>query len=183
MTEFFPRKTVAWKLEEPPALRRTSLSLPQMALVAGVVMRLWRSFALTHGSPDSWAWVGGTFLAGVAFLFLMVTLHLGNYTLRNWAWRAPLFAVFESGTEIVASLALTALNLEPLGAVKAELSDWLPTATRIVTWRLLGISLFALVLAVVVSVVRRVLLAAEDRTHTARRIHRASAEHASVEEP
>ena len=114
---------------------------------------------------------------------LMVTLHLGNYTLRNWAWRAPLFAVFESGTEIVASLALTALNLEPLGAVKAELSDWLPTATRILTWRLLGISLFALVLAVVVSVVRRVLLAAEDRTHTARRIHRASAEHASVEEP
>lgn len=182
MTDFFPRKAVAWKLEEPPALRRTLLSLPQMALIAGIGMRLWRSFALTHGAPDSWAWVGGTFLTGVAFLCLMVTLHLGNYTLRNWAWRAPLFAVLESGTEIVTSLALTALNLEPLGADKAEMADWLPTATRILFWRLLGISLFALVLALVVSIVRRVLLATEDRTSTARRIHRASMEHEAVDE-
>lgn len=183
MTEFFPRNTVAWKLEQPPALRRTSLSLPQMALIAGIAMRLWRSFALTHGSPDSWAWVGGTFLAGVAFLCLMVTLHLANYTLRNWTWRAPLFAMFESGSEIVTSLALTALNLEPLGADMAEMADWLPTATRIVFWRLLGLSLFTLVLAVVVSVVRRVLLVADDRTSTARRIHQASMEHEAIQEP
>jgi hypothetical protein len=183
MTEFFARRAVAWKLEEPPALRRTFLSLPQMALIAGIVMRIWRSFALTHGSPDSWAWVGGTFLAGAAFLCLMVTLHLGNYTLRNWAWRAPLFAILESGTEIVTSLALTAMNLEPLGAEKAEIADWLPTATRILFWRLLGLSLFALVLAIVVSIVRRVLLASDDRTHTARRIHRASMEQEAVDEP
>jgi len=183
MSEFFPRKAVAWKLEESPALRRTLLSLPQMALVTGIAMRLWRSFALTHGSPDSWAWVGGTFLAGAAFLFLMVTLHLGHYTLRNWAWRAPLFAVLESGTEIVTSLALTALNLEPLGADKAEMADWLPTAIRILFWRLFGISLFSLVLAIVVSIVRRVLLATDDRTSTAKRIHRASVEQEAVDTP
>jgi hypothetical protein len=183
MTDFFPRKAIAWKLEEPPALRRTLLSLPQMALIAGIAMRLWRSFALTHGSPDSWAWVGITFLAGAAFLCLMVTLHLGNYTLRNWAWRAPLFAVLESGTEIVTSLALTALNLEPLGSEKAEMADWLPTATRILFWRLLGISAFSLVLAIVVSVVRRVLLATDDRTTTAKRIHQALVEHEAADKP
>jgi hypothetical protein len=183
MSEFFPRKAEAWKLEESPALRRTLLSLPQMALVAGIAMRLWRSFAMTHGSPDSWAWVGGTFLAGAAFLCLIVTLHLGHYTLRNWAWRAPLFAVLESGTEIVTSLALTAVNLEPLGSEKAEMADWLPTAIRILFWRLLGISLFSLVLAIVVSIVRRVLLATEDRTSTAKRIHQASVEHQAVDAP
>ena len=176
MAEFFPRKSIAWRLEEPPALKRVSLSLPEMALISGVALRLWRSYALTHGSPDSWAWIGGTFLAGMTFLFVMVTLHLGNYTLRNWTWRAPAFAVLESGTEIVMSLALTALGREPLGADTAELSDWLPTATRILFWRLAGIILFALVLAIVVSIVRRLLLVSEDRSHTVQAIHRASVE-------
>lgn len=185
MTEYFPRKTVQWKLQEPRSLRRVSLSLPYMALLTGVPMRLWRSFAFTHGSPDSYTWVGGTFLAGMMFLFLMVTLHLGNYTLRNWTWRAPAFAVLESGAEIVMSLALTTVGLEPLGADTAELSDWLPTAVRILFWRLLGILLFALVLAIVVGIVRRILLAAEHRTSTAIHIHRATLEHeiAAEEQP
>jgi hypothetical protein len=74
------------------------------------------------------------------------------------------------------SLALTTVGLEPLGADTAELSDWLPTAIRILMWRLLGILLFALVLAIVVSIVRRILLAAEHRTSTAMHIHRASME-------
>jgi len=176
MTEFFPRKTVQWTLQEPPSLRRISLSLPYMALLTGVPLRLWRSYAFTSGPPDSWRWIGGTFLAGLTFLFLMTTLHLGNYTLRNWVWRAPAFAVLESGTEIVMSLALTTAGLEPLGADTAELSDWLPTAIRIVFWRLLGILVFTLVLAIVVSIVRRVILRVEHRTSTAQSIHRASME-------
>ena len=90
-----------FKRRWPHALRRLSVSLPQMALVTGIGMRLWRSYVLTHGSADSWAWVGGTFLVGVSFLFLMTAIHLGNFTLRNWTWRAPLFAVLESGTEIL----------------------------------------------------------------------------------
>mgnify|MGYP003339641437 CR=1 FL=1 len=116
MPEFFPRDSITWRAERPHALRRLSVSLPQMALVTGIGMRLWRSYVLTHGSADSWAWVGGTLLVGVSFLFLMTAIHLGNFTLRNWTWRAPLFAVLESGTEILVSLALTTLNLEPLGA-------------------------------------------------------------------
>ena len=128
--EFFPRKTVAWKLEEPAPLRQLSLSLPYMALVTGVLLRLWRSYVLTHGAPDSWAWVGGTFLIGMVFLFLMVTIHLGNFTLRHWIWRAPVFAILEAGVEILMSLALTTFGLEPLGADRAELSDWLPEGVR-----------------------------------------------------
>ena len=183
MSDFFPRSTVARRLEVPPALRRVSLSLPEMALITGVMMRLWRSYVLTHGAADRWAWVGGTFLAGMIFLFVMLTLHLGNYTLRSWTWRAPVFAVLESGTEIVMSLALTTLGLEPLGADTAELSDWLPTATRILFWRLVGIALFTAVLAIVVSIVRRLLLASEDRTSTLEHVHRASVEHDAMHEP
>jgi hypothetical protein len=172
--EFFPRKTVAWKLEEPRPLRRLSLSLPYMALLTGVLLRLWRSYVLTHGAPDSWAWVGGTFLIGMVFLFLMVTVHLGNYTLRHWMWRAPVFALLEAGTEILMSLALTTLGLEPLGADRAELADWLPTSIRTLILRLVGILLFVIVLAVVVSIIRRILLVAEQRSSMAVRIQRAS---------
>jgi hypothetical protein len=174
--EFFPRKTLAWKIEQPPPLRQLSLSLPYMALLTGVPLRLWRSYVLTHGAPDSWAWVGGTFIIGMAFLFLMVSIHLGNFTLRHWFWRAPVFALLEAGTEILMSLALTTLGLEPLGADRAELSDWLPTSIRTLMFRLVGIMLFAAVLAMVVSIMRRLLLVAEHRTSMAAAIHRASVE-------
>src|SRR5882724_11017902 len=108
MSDFFPHHTGTLAVEPPHPLRRLSLSLPQMALVTGIAMRLWRSYVLTHGSPESWAWVGGTFLVGASFLCLMCAIHLANFTIRNWVWRAPLFAVLESGTEILMSLALTA---------------------------------------------------------------------------
>jgi hypothetical protein len=178
--EFFPRKTVAWKLEEPAPLRQLSLSLPYMALITGVMLRLWRSYVLTHGAPDSWAWVGGTFLIGMVFLYLMVSIHLGNYTLRHWIWRAPVFALLEAGTEILMSLALTTFGLEPLGADRAELSDWLPASVRTLIFRLVGILLFVIVLAVVVSIMRRILLVAEQRSSMAVRIQRASLEQESI---
>ena len=84
--------------------------------------------------------------------------------------------------EILMSLALTTVGLEPLGADRAELSDWLPTGIRVLIWRLLGIVLFAMVLAVVVTVMRRVLLVAEQRTSTAVRIQRASLATDAVED-
>jgi hypothetical protein len=147
-----------------------------MALLTGIGLRAWRSFSLTHGSSDSWIWVGGTFLAGTAFLFVMCAVHLGNFPLRKWTWRAPAFAVLEAGSEIVMSLALTALALEPLGSATAELGDWLPTAVRIFFFRLIGVLIFALVLAAIVSVLRRIILLADHRAHTAKAIHRATVE-------
>lgn len=179
MTEFFPRSSVAWTLEQPAAVRRMVLSLPQMALITGVCLRLWRSYTYTHGAP-TYLWVGGTFLIGVTFLFLMLTLHLGHFTLRHWLWRAPLFALLESGTEVVMALALTTVGLEPLGSEKAEMSDWIPMATRNVFLRLTGIILFSLVLAFVVSIIRRILLGIDNRTSTAVAIRRASLQHEGI---
>jgi len=49
-------------------------------------------------------------------------------------------------------------------------------------WRLVGIVLFAMVLAVVVTIIRRALLAAEQRTSTAVRIQRASLATDAVED-
>ncbi len=178
--EFFPRKTVSWTLEHPQPLKHASLSLPYMALLTGVPLRLWRAYVLTHGAPDSWVWVGGTFLIGLVFLYLMLTIHLGNYTLRTWIWRAPAFALLEAGTEILMSLALTTFGLEPLGADRAELSDWLPESVRTLIWRLVGIILFVTVLAVVVAIIRRLLLVAEQRTSMAERIQRATMEQEAV---
>jgi len=183
MMDVFPRHSIAWRIEQPHLLRRITLSLPVMALVTGIGLRSWRSYALTHGSPDSWAWVGGTLLAGVAFLFLMCAVHLANFTLRNWTWRAPVFAILEAATEIGMSLALTALGLEPLGADRAELADWLPTGIRILFFRLLGIVLFTVVLAIVVSILRRIIIVADQRGHTVAAVHRASAEHTIPTEP
>ncbi len=78
-----------------------------MAVLTAVPLRLWRAYVLTHGPPYIRAWVGGTFQIALLFLKLKVTIHLGNYTLRSWTWRAPVFALLESGTEILMSLALT----------------------------------------------------------------------------
>jgi len=183
VSEFFPRRSIAWTLEQPAAVRQLVLSLPQMALITGVCLRLWRSYTYTHGAPDSYIWVGGTFLIGITFLFLMLTAHLGHFTLRHWLWRAPLFALLESGTEVVMALALTTVGLEPLGSEMAEMSDWIPMATRNVFWRLTGVIIFTLVLAIVVSIVRRVLLGIDNRTSMAVAIRRASAEHETVTPP
>jgi hypothetical protein len=78
MTSFFPRHTVTWKIEEPPAFRRLSLSLIEMAAITGVLLRLYRALALTHAPADSWAYLGGTFAIGAVFLLGMATLHLGK---------------------------------------------------------------------------------------------------------
>jgi hypothetical protein len=172
--QFFPRKTIAWEVvEDPTAIRRLSNSLPEMALVTGVTLRLYRAYVLSHGSPESGWWVGSTVVIGTVLLLAMLTVHLANFTVRHWWWRAPLFAALEAGTEIMMSLALTAMGLEKIGSGVAELSDWLPGATQVLAWRMVIIVPFTLLLAVVVTIVRRLLLASENRTSTARRVSEA----------
>src|SRR3954470_14858149 len=103
MSSFFPRHTVEWKLEEPPAFRRLSLSLAEMALIAGIVLRLFRALTFTHARA-SWIFYGAAFLAATVILLGMATAHLANWTMRSWAWRAPLFALLEAVGEMGASL-------------------------------------------------------------------------------
>ncbi len=174
MAEFFPRKTIAWEVvEDPTALRRMSSSLVEMALITGVALRLYRAYVYSHGSPESGLWVGSTIVLGAILLLVMLTAHLANFTVRHWWWRAPTFAVLEVATEMIMSLALTAVGLEKLGSGTAELNDWISAAMMTLAWRVLIILPFTILLAVVVTVVRRLLLSREHRLSTAQRVSEA----------
>ena len=171
MASFFPRQTVAWKLEEPAAFRRLSLSIVEMAVLAGVVLRLVRSLALTHAPTGSWLWLGGTIALGAVLLFGLTTAHLGNYPVRHWLWRAPLFGAIEASAEMITSLPLIALGREPIGSARMTFAEWPTVAIETILLRTLAICLFSLLLAGVVQVIRRVLLRHDHRTHTAVAIH------------
>ena len=163
MSSLFARDTTSWKtMDEPAAFRKLTMSLVEMALITGVVLRLYRSLVLTHGT-DSWIYLGGTFALGAVFLFGMVALHLGNYTVRRWVLRAPAFAVVEIAAEMATSAVLILLHREPLGSSRAEFSDWLPMAWNLFVWRFMPIILFALALSGVVQAIRYFLLRRENR--------------------
>lgn len=162
------RSTVMMSLkdfEEHSLWRKLSLSLVAMAVLTGAGLRSYRALVLTFGWSDSWLWIAGTFIGGAMFLFLMATLHLGNFPTRAWWWRAPVFALAEATTEILVSLALTFLGLEVVGSMPATIEDWQVTSLRTLFFRFAGISLFALVLALVSTVVRLLLLKGREVTH------------------
>lgn len=145
-------------IEEPSFARKLSLNLFAMALLTGASLRLYRAAILQFGWSNSWLWIAGTFLGGVAILFLLTTLHLGNYPVRAWLWRAPFFAVIEAMTEIGVSLALAVSGLERIGSLTATMEDWQSSAPKLAIVRIIGITLFALVLAFVSTMVRLVLV-------------------------
>ena len=154
MTSFFPRHSVEWRLEEPAAFRRLSISLIEMALLTGIVLRLLRALTFTHGRA-SWLFYGAAFLVGLLVLLGMTTAHLANWTLKSWLWRAPLFALVEVVGEMATSLVLIALRREPEGAVRAEFHDWPSMALRAFLQSELSICLWAALLAGVILFVRR----------------------------
>jgi hypothetical protein len=84
-----------------------------------------------------------------------------------------MFAALEAGTEIIMSLVLTTVGLEKMGAGVADFGDWLPSAMQVLAWRVLLIIPFTALLAVVVTVVRRLLVASEHRSSTAQRVSEA----------
>ena len=175
MAEYFPRHTLTWKVEEPPAFRRLTLSIVEMALLTGVVLRLYRSIVLSHGAASSWLYLGGTFALGAIVLFAMLTMHLSNYPVRHWLWRAPAFALLETAAEMLTSLVLIWFGREPYGTIRAEMHHWLAMATNTLLVRLVAIAVFALILGGVVQAVRIMLLRRQHREHTAEAIHRAGA--------
>jgi NADH:ubiquinone oxidoreductase subunit 2 (subunit N) len=121
---FFPQTTIEWRMEEPAAFRRLSLSLPEMALITGVVVRLLRALLFTP-SRASWILFGILLLAAVLLVLGMTTAHLANFPVRAWSWRAPLFALVEVLGEMVTSLGLIAIRREPEGTARAAFHDCL----------------------------------------------------------
>jgi hypothetical protein len=154
MPTFFPRHTVEWRLEEPAAFRRMSLSLVEVALLTGIVLRVMRALAFTLGRA-SWLYYGLVFVAGTLLLLGMATAHLANFPVRAWSWRAPVFAVVEVAGEMATSLLLIALHREPEGTARADFHDWPSMAMRALLQSELSICLWALLLAAVIVSVRR----------------------------
>ena len=146
-------KSSEWDLEEPAAFARVARSPVELALITGVVIRLFRAVVLTHGNATT-SYLGAALVLGSLFLLGMATLHLGRFPVREWPWRAPLFAVFETAGEMIVSLALIALHREPWGTARAEFVDWQAMATGVVFWRVLGVSVWALLLGGTVSFIR-----------------------------
>ena len=152
------------QVREPAAFTRLARSLIDMALVTGIVARLYRAMVLSRAQSDSF--VAITFAIGAIFLLLMVSIHLSRHPLRDWLWRAPAFAVAEAVSEMLGSLVLIALSREPLGTGAAKFSDWPGMVVGTVGLRLVTISLFALLLAGIVKWVRYMLLRKEHAAWT-----------------
>jgi len=157
MPSFFPNKTIELKIEEPQAFRRFSFSLVEMAIVTGVLVRLIRLVALTHGS-NNWFYLAGTFAIGLIFLLGMLTAHLANYPLHQYLWRAPLFAAIEVTAEMATSALLLTVGREANGTVRAHWDDWVGMGLNALLYRGLAIVLWGLILAGVVQLVRRTLV-------------------------
>ena len=141
-------------MEEPPAFRRLSLSLVEMALLTGVVLRLLRALAFTHAGV-SWLFYGLVLVVGTLVLLGMTTAHLANFPVRAWSWRAPAFALVEVAGEMTTSLLLIALRREPEGTARATFHDWPSMSLRALAQSELSICLWALLLATAIILVRR----------------------------
>ena len=163
MPSFFPRQTIDWlAVEEPAAFRRLTLSLAEMALITGVVLRLLRAVTFATGRAN-WAVFGASILAALVILVGMTTAHLANFSLQRWLWRAPLFALVTTFGAMATSLLLIALRREPEGTARADFHDWPSMTLRFLLYSELTVCLWALVLAGVIYVIRRWGVASERR--------------------
>ena len=156
MANFFPRQTIEFKFEEPKAFRRISFSLIEMAVITGILVRVYRVVVMTHGS-NNWLYIGGTITLGVVFLLGMLTAHLANYPLHQYPWRGPAFAAVEVVAEMAVSALLIAVGHEANGTVRAHWDDWVGLGLNALLFRGLEIVIWTLLLAGVIQIVRRVV--------------------------
>jgi Na+-translocating ferredoxin:NAD+ oxidoreductase RnfA subunit len=142
-----------------------------MAIVTGVLVRVYRLTMLTYAPLDRpWALLAAI-AGGVVILLGLATIHLGNYPVRHWLWRAPAFAVVESLAAMGVSAALIAAGVEHMGTAPMHWHDWRADLWTTIKIHFLLVVAFALVLAGVVQLVRRALLKHEHREHTLEAIH------------
>ena len=148
------------RVEEPKAFRRFSLSIVEMGLVTGVLVRVYRSFVLTHG-PSSILYIGTMMTIALLFVIGMATAHLANYPLHRWAWRAPAFVGIEMLGEMASSLFLIWLAREPNGTVRAHFDDWPGMMIRALWIRGGVVVIWSLILASIVQFTRTRLVTEE----------------------
>lgn len=146
-------------VREPAAFARLARSLIEIAVVTGIIARLYRMVVLGRATTGLGTAIALTF--GAVFLFLMAAMHLSRFPIRDWLWRAPAFAAVEGVAEMSTSLLLIVMGRERIGTIAARMSDWPGMALSTVIWRVATISLFALILAGVVKWVRYMILRKE----------------------
>lgn len=161
MPTFFPRRTIEFRIEEPKAFRKFSLSIVEMAIVTGILLRVYRVFVLTHGL-NNWLYFGAAIAIGAIFLLGALTAHLANYPLHQYFWRAPTFALIEVAAEMVTSALLIALRHERNGSVPAHWDDWVGMGLNALLVRGLPLVIWGLILAGVVQLVRRTIVHEDD---------------------
>jgi hypothetical protein len=160
VANYFPKHTITARTPESTAFRRFSLSIVEMGLVTGVLVRVYRSLVLTHGS-SSFLYIGTMTTIALLFVIGMATAHLANYPLHHWFWRAPAFALIEVIGEMATSLFLIWLTREPNGTVRAHYSDWFGMMTRALLYRGLIVVCWSVLLAAIVWIVRTRLVKEE----------------------
>lgn len=126
-----------------------------MALISAVIVRTLHVLSNAHGVEMDWHSFVGTFVALPIVLLAFATIHLSNYPVPQWLWRAPAFALLESLFESLASLGLIYLGRERWGTGRAEFGDWPAMAGMTLLTRMVMICLFAVVLGGVAQFVRR----------------------------
>ena len=162
MVRFAPTSTSAWDAYEASAVRKASRSLFAMAALTGVAWRLLRALLLGTGPTDAPLFFGSVIALGVLVFFGMATLHLGNFPIKRWLWRVPVFAVVEGLAEVATSAMLIAMSREPYGSALAEWTDLGSIAATVLTTHVVVLSIYAGMLAIVVQGIRRSVRAAGD---------------------
>lgn len=150
----FPRDTGVVALDAPGGWRTLSRSLVGMAAATGVVVRLARALLLSQGPPPSLLGLWAVYVLGGALVVGMAALHLSNFTVRRWLWRAPAFVLVEVAAEMVVSALLIAMGREVAGSGSAHLHDWPAIAASTLVFRALLVLPFILVLGGTVQLVR-----------------------------
>ena len=150
----FLRSTGSFPLSAPGSFRALSRSLVEMAALTGVVARLGRAVVLGQTPAPAPLAIWTVYVLGGALILGAAALHLSNYSVRRWLWRAPAFVLVEVAAEMLVSLALTALDREPWGSGIAHLHDWPVIAWRTLLFRTLLVLPFIFVLGSTVQLVR-----------------------------
>ena len=155
---FFPRETHVFHAFELSAWRTLSLSALEMGALTGVVLRGFRAFVLSHSGGTGVAYIAATLTVGAIVLFGMLTLHLSNFPVRRWPRHVAAFAVVETLAEMLVSAILIAAHREPIGTTsRATWGDLPSMALGTLEVRVVALALFALALAGIVQLVRRLL--------------------------
>lgn len=171
MTPFFPESPFTGTRVDS-LIARIPRSLIPMALITGILVHSYIWFVLARASVNfGWIALLLAFAGRFVLLLGLATVYLGNHPVRQWIWRAPLFAVAESAVEAAMVAVLIRVRVERIGTEHAHQRDWWSIVSDILVYHGIAILVFSLILGVVVQIVRYALLKQENRDTTAIRIH------------